>query len=65
MVGAGALVRPFPRAQLAQFGEGRLIHTGDAAAREETGRCCSTRRHRSTGREPAWPEALTAPSLGS
>ena len=42
VVGAGTLVHPFSRTQLAQLGEVRLIRTGDAAAREELGRCCST-----------------------
>ena len=45
VVGAGTLVRPFSCTQLAQFGEVRLIRTGDAAAREELGHCCSTQTH--------------------
>ena len=45
VVGAGTLVHPFSSTQLAQFGEVRLIRTGDAAAREELGRCCSIQTH--------------------
>lgn len=63
MVGAGALVCPFPRTQLTQFGEGCPICTGNTAAREEVGRCCSTKRH--MAHEPPWPEAITAPSPSS
>lgn len=43
VVGAGTLVCPLPRTQLAQFGEGCPIRTGDTAGLEEIGRCCSNR----------------------
>lgn len=43
--GAGTLASPFPCTQLTQVGELLHVRTGDAAAGEELGCCCSTRRH--------------------
>lgn len=43
--GAGTLVCPLPRTQLAKAGKRLSIRTGDAAAGKECGCRCSTQRH--------------------